>query len=902
MALSPGVRLGPYEIQSPLGAGGMGEVYLARDSRLNREVALKVLAPRFASDAGMRERFELEARAISQLTHPNICAIFDVGSQEGTSYLVLELLEGESLADRLSRGPLPLSQALRTGRDVCAALAAAHRKGIVHRDLKPANVFLSSSGTKLLDFGLAKLRERVEEREISKLPTRDAPPLTGAGSVVGTLGYMAPEQLEGKPADARTDVFALGSVLFEMVTGRRAFAGETSASLIAAILTSEPPPASTLRDVSPLALDRAIRTCLAKDPDQRWQSAADLGRELEWIESEGSRAGRESPAAGARRAVRRFTPGPWIPWLVAAISGAITIGAVLRARAPGGPPPRVVRFEVAPPKGTAILTSNETTVLAVSPDGSRLAFIVTDTPRASAGLTGISASGEERGIWVRDLAKLESRPVPGTDGASSLFWSPDGRSLGFFTPGRLKRIDLAGGAAVPLCEVPVGTGSSGTWGAGDDILFTNTQENTVHRVPASGGTPVPLLEGDASKGEIRLAWPWFLPDGKRFLYLARLRDRTARIMYRAPGEAPRPLVAVCSGVQYGGPGRLLYVRDGTFLAHRFDWRTGRLEGEPVSIAPRVNYFQASGRASFAVSASGTLAYQPHESVSHIAWIDPTGRELATVGPPGNYRDLSLSRDGRRVLLDKREPGIGTMDVWSFDLERNVDSRITSSPDTEANPREIPGRQGIVYSAVRGGQPQLVRRDLASGREEPLVPREGAFQWAEDLSPDGRTLVYTERTATSPFDIWALPLSPPGPPVPLVQSRFTKSEARFSPDGRFLSFISDDSGRPEAYVMSFPAGGVKSRLSTGGARLLRWSRDGRELYVLSADLRLVSVSVRTSPSLQIGAPRELFRIRGKPWNAFEPSPDGKQFLAVVPDLIADEQPLTVVVNAFSEPAP
>ncbi len=899
MALAPGSRLGPYEILSPLGAGGMGEVWRARDTRLGRDVAVKVLPGKFAADPEMRHRFEQEARTISQLSHPNICAIFDVGTQDGTAFLVMELLEGESLAERLVKGPLPLQQALRVGREICLALAAAHRKGIVHRDLKPANVMLSSSGVKLLDFGLAKLRERVEAGEVSQLRTQAAAPRTGAGIVVGTLAYMAPEQLEGRPADVRTDLFAFGTVLFEMVTGRRPFAGESSAAIITAILAGEPPAVSTIRALSPPALDRIVRTCLAKDPDSRWQSAADLGRELSWIERTDQAA--TGTAAGREASAMRVLRGRRLPWVVAAVAAAAAAAALLRPRAPASALPQIVRFELAPPKGSALLTSVETTVLAVSPDGSKLAFVVTDTPRAGPSLTGASASGEAHAVWVRDLAGLESRVVPGTEGASSVFWSPDSRSLGFFTAGKLQRIDLAGSAAVPVCDLPVGGGFSGTWGSGGDILFTSIQGNTIFRVPASGGTPAPFLQGDASRGEVRLSWPSFLPDGQRFVYLARLRDRTARIMYWAPGGGtPRPIVTACSSAQYAEPGYLLYVRDGTLLAQRLNGKNGRLSGEPVSVAPRVNYFLSNGRAAFAVSASGTLAYQPRESVSHIAWVDRAGREVGTLGSPGNYFTVSFSRDGRRVVFDRREPGIGTFDVWSFDLERNVESRITSSPETEADPRELSDGSSIFYSGTRGGQPQLCRLDLAGGREELLVPGEGTFQWVEDISPDGKTLFYTERTATTPFDIWALPLSPRGAPVRLLGSRFSKSQVRLSPDGRFLSFVSDESGQPEAYVMPYPGPGEKSRVSSGGARLLRWSRDGRELLCLSADQRFLSVPVRTSPTLAIGAPRELFRLEGKPWSSFEPSPDGKLILAVVPDLIADEQPLTVVVNAFAEP--
>jgi serine/threonine protein kinase/Tol biopolymer transport system component len=897
MPLTPGTRLGPYEIVAPIGAGGMGEVYRAKDTRLGREVAVKVLPARFSADLEMRGRFEQEARAISQISHPNICAIFDVGSHGGTGYLVMELLEGESLADRLAKGPLPLSQALRVGRDVCAALAAAHRKGIVHRDLKPANVMLTSSGVKLLDFGLAKLRERVEAGEMSQQLTSDSP-LTGAGAVLGTLGYMAPEQLEGKQADSRTDLFALGAVLFEMVTGKRPFSGDTSTAVITAILTSEPPAVSTLRALSPPSFDRVVRTCLAKDPDERWQSAADLGRELAWIESEGSGARGDAPDSVRQQVPDRRSTARVLPWIIAAAAIVLSVSAVavLRSRTPVKEGQRLVRFALPPPAGRAFFSTYEATALAVSPDGSRIAFIATGAPRTGPSPTGAAESGEGRGIWIRDLSALEARPVPGTEGASSLFWSPDGRFLGFFTPDKLKRIEPGGGAPVTICDIPVGAGNSGTWGAADDILITNIQGVAISRVSATGGKPVNVVEADASRGEIRLNWPWYLPDGKRFLYFVRLRDKSARVMLAEPGKPPRAILSVCSIVQYAEPGFLFFAREGAFLAQRFDWRSGRLSGEPVPIAEHVDYFETSGRASFAVSLSGTLAYQSHESASRLVFFDRAGHEAGTVGAPGGYLDVSFTRDGHRIYYDRTQPGIGTFDVWAYDLERGVESRITSSPDTEIAGLELPDRKSIVYSASRLAQPQLYRLDVATGREEPLAPGPGTFQIGQDVSPDGSTLVYIERTATTPFDIWALPVSGGGRPVPLLKSEFSKDEVRFSPDGRYLSFISDESGRPEAYVMPFPGPGGRTRVSAEGARIVRWGRDGRELFYLSPDRKLIAVPVRTAPSLWLGTPTVLFPTPGKAgWTSFDVSPDGKRFLAVVPEVVASEQPLTVVVG-------
>ena len=896
MTLAAGAKLGPYEILAPIGAGGMGEVYRAKDTRLGRDVAVKVLPEEFFEGQENRQRFEREAKLLASLNHPNIAVIYSfeeiLGSSSSSSrhLLVMELLEGESLAERLAKGPLSAAQVLRIGRDICAALTAAHRKGIVHRDLKPANVFLSNAGTKLLDFGLAKLRERFEAGEMSQHPTEGASPLTGAGTVLGTVPYMAPEQLEGRPADARTDLFALGTLLFEMATGKRPFAGDTSTAVITAILTTEPPAVSAVRALSPPALDRVVKTCLAKEPDERWQNAADLGRELAWIEAEGSASRAAVSASSATLPARSGLRV--IPWLVAAVALAAAGAALLRSREPMKQPQRSVRFALPPPAGRAFISSVETVSLAVSPDGSRIAFVTTGAARAGPSFTAAAEAGGGRGIWVRDLAALEPRPIAGTEGASSIFWSPDGRSLGFFTADKLKRVDLAGGSPVPICDVPLGAGKAGTWGAAGDILMTNVQTAAILRVPAAGGTPVTVVE--ASRDEVRIIWPWFLPDGKSFLYWSKLRDKSKQVMLSEPGKAPRALLAVSSIVQYTEPGFLVFAREGALLAQRFDLRSGRLSGEPISIAEQVDYFESNGHASFAVSLNGTLAYQSHESVSRLVVFDRAGREVGTVGSPGNLIDLSMTRDGRRVFYDRTQPGIGTWDVWSFDLERSVEARVTSTPETEIAAVELPDRKSLIYSATRGGQPQLYRFDPATGREEQLVPGPGTFQVAQDVSPDGRTLVYIERTFKSPLDIWALPIDGDGKPLPLLKSPFSKDSVRFSPDGRYLSFISDESGRPEAYVMPYPGPGERTRVSAEGARLVRWSRDGRELIFTSADRKLISVPVRTSPALWLGTPSVLFPTSGRAgWTAFEPFPDGKRFLALVPEVIAAELPLTVI---------
>ena len=885
MTLSTGTRLGPYEVLAPLGAGGMGEVYRAKDTRLGREVAVKVLPEKVAGDAAALARFEREARAVAALSHPHILALHDFGSEGGVTYAVTELLDGETLADRLARGPLPASEIAQVGAQICGALTAAHRKGIVHRDLKPANVMLTKSGVKLLDFGLAKPSEAPDGLTSAHTAAAD---VTREGTIVGTLAYMSPEQVEGKTSDARSDIFALGATLYEMATGRRAFEASSQAGLISAILSGEPPAVSAVQPMSPPALDRIVRGCLAKDPDARWQTAHDVGLQLSALGDSGTAAATVvRPQAWRGRRV--------LPWAVAAIFAALAAGALWKSGRPPVVAARTIQFPLLPPPGRAFYTTYETLTVAVSPGGSQIAYV--SAPFAvSAARRGIASpeAADTRNIWIRDLATLESRPVRGTEAAISLFWSPDGKSLGFFVPGKLKRIALVEGAsAVPICDVPAGGGRAGTWSAGGDILFGSVQGQVIYRVPAAGGSPEKLIE--ISGDEFRVVWPWFLPDGRRFLYLARLRDGTWRLMLGETGKAARVVAAISSAAQYVEPGYVVFVREGALLAQRFDPDAGRLTGDPISIAESVNYFFSTGRSSFAASAAGTIAYQTHEDVSRLAWFDLAGRALETIGPPGNYLNLAFDREGRRVFFDRTRPGIGTFDIWSWDLERGLETPITTETDTEISPVELADGKSIVYSANRGRAPELYIRDLGSGAETRLTSAQNAFQQAQDLSPDGRTLAYVERTASGSFDIWTLSLSGERTAVPFLQSKFDKKEVRFSPDGRFLAFVANDSGQAEAYVAPFPGPGEKVRLSSGGARLLQWSRDGKTLFYVAADGRMMGLPIATAPSLKTGSPTALFRIAGKPWLNFRVSRDGTRFLAVVPEFAADEQPMTVVVD-------
>ncbi len=863
----------------------MGEVYRARDARLGREVAIKVLSEKVAGDPAALARFEREARAVAALSHPHILALHDFGQDRGLTFAVMELLDGESLAQRLARGPMPASEIALAGAQICGALSAAHRKGIVHRDLKPANVMLTKSGVKLLDFGLAKAVSEVPEGLTTEQTA--AADVTREGTIIGTLAYMSPEQVEGRAADARSDIFALGATLYEMATGRKAFVASSQAGLISAILSGEPPPVSSVQPMSPPALDRIVRGCLAKDPDARWQTAHDVGLQLAGLGDSGTAA---TPVA--RTSVRRGRR--LLPWALAGLFAVLAAVVLWKGSSPPAPA-RIVRFPLPPPPGRSFFTTYESVTVAVSPDGSRIAYV--SAPFAvSAARRGIASpeAPENRNIWVRDLAALESRPVRGTEGATSIFWSPDGKSLGFFVPGKLKRIFLAdGAAAVPICDVPAGGGRAGTWSPSGEILFASIQAPTVLKVAASGGVPEKAFEiaGD----EIRINWPSFLPDGKRFVYLARLRDRTGRLMLGELGKPPRVVAPLTSSMQYVDPGYLVFARDGALLAQRFDPEAGRLTGDPVSIADPVSYFLSTGRTSFAISRSGTLVYQSADDVSRLEWFDLAGQSLGSIGPPGNYLNLAMDREGVRVFYDRTRPGIGTFDIWAWDLVRGIETPITTETDTEISPVELADGKSIIYSANRQGAPELFRRNLASGTEAPLAPAQNAFQQAQDLSPDGLTLAYVERASSGNFDIWTVPVSGTGKPSSFLQSDFDKKEVRFSPDGRYLAFVANDSGQPEAYVTPFPGPGEKVRLSSGGARLLQWSRDGRALLYVSPDGRMMSLPVQTSPSLRTGTPTALFTIPGRAWLNFRLSNDGKKILAVVPESAADEQPMTVVVN-------
>ena len=874
MALESGARLGPYEIVDVAGAGGMGEVYRARDTRLDRTVALKVLPEHLAGNPEFRQRLEREAKAVSSLSHPHVCALYDVGHDEGVDYLVMEFLEGESLAQRLVKGPLPTEELLRIGIQICDALDKAHRSGLIHRDLKPGNIMLTREGAKLLDFGLAKAEAGLAAAgDMTASPTASQP-LTAAGTVLGTYLYMAPEQLEGKEVDARTDIFALGAVLYEMATGQRAFTGESSASLIAGIMHQQPQPASQVQPMTPPALDRVIQTCLAKNPDDRWQTAHDVKLQLQWIAEGGSVVGLPAPMAARRKRSERLAWGAAATAVVAA--ALFAVGFVLRAPQE----PRLMRFQFEAPSDLTFADEPR-----ISPDGSMVAFYGTD------------AAGKST-IWVRALDSLEARSLPGTESSTDTrpFWSPDSRHVGFFAGGKLKKIAVDGGPPQTICDAG---GADGSWSATGEILFDGAASDPLYRVAASGGVPKPAVTVDAEAGEISLAWPEFLPDGRRFLYLVWGQDDEKKLMLgELDSEEAIEVGNADSRVQYVEPGYLIYVRENTLVAQPFNARSGKITGEPMPLADEVSA-TGTGHARFSASQDGILAYQSEGfSARQLVWRNRSGHELGIAGNPELYGSMSLSPDNTRMVVSSYDNEGDNRDLWIHDLARGTASRFTFDPAADLNPVWSPDGTRIAFSSNRDGTFDIFVKDEAGGGEvEKLETSEYAIHPA-DWSRDGRFLVYSVLAGSNGWDIWALAMDPPGEPFPVVESKFNDVRPVFSPDGRWLAYESDESGRFEVYVRKFPGPSGKWRVSTAGGSEPKWGPDGREIFYLDAAQNLVSVAVEAGETFRAGQPAPLFEARIFPRiqrNRYVVSADGERFLLMTPLESQSLPPVTVVVN-------
>jgi len=879
VALSAGTRLGPYEIQAPIGAGGMGEVYRARDTRLERTVAIKVLPAHLSSNPDLKQRFEREARTISSLNHPHICTLHDIGHQDGTDYLVMEHLEGETLAQRLQKGPLPTEQLLRYAIQITDALDKAHRQGVTHRDLKPANIMLTKTGAKLLDFGLAKLRPAGPVVDvgatISELPTEDRK-LTVEGTILGTFQYMSPEQLEGKEADARTDIFAFGAVLYEMATGRPAFQGRSKASLITAIMSVEPAPISQLQPMTPPALGRVIETCLAKDPDQRWQTAHDLLLQLKWIAEAGSQAGMPAPVVARRRSRER------LGWIVAVLllipliaAVALSLVHLRETRAPA----RAIRFLLNVPEKTFFDWYD---VPVVSPDGQYVAF------------TGSGGPGR---LWVRSLDSVAAQALPGTEGAYLPFWSLDSRSIAFFSQDKLKRISLAGGPPQVLCDAPSAFG--GTWSREGTIVFGSGRAGVpLLSVPAEGGKAKPLTSLDQSREETAHSWPSFLPDGRRLLYLTlsgRPESRGIYVFWLDSKETKRIADLDVSAV-YAPPGFLLWQQGEMLMARRFDLGKLQFAGEPFPVAEKVLPLVTVSGGTFSVSDNAVLVYRmAGAQINHLAWFDREGKRLGVVGEPDDYSMPSLSPDQKWLAVCRRDPQKRTRDIWVFDLARGAGSRFTFDPADDFNPVWSPDGRRIVFTSGRKGQRDIFQKAASGiGNDEGVLESEQSKN-ANDWSSDGRYLIYD---TAGKSDLWVLPMVGDQMPAPFAQSEFDEREAQFSPDGKWLAYVSDEAGRHEVYVRTFPEPLGKWQISSGGGREPQWRRDGKELFFISGQ-KLMAAEVKSgSSNFEAGIPKVLFDLGASQpvgRNRYVVTRDGQRFLMVAPIEEQNALPFTVVVN-------
>ncbi len=801
----------------------MGEVYRARDTRLDRSVAVKVLPSELAHRAELRARFEREAKAISSLNHPNICALYDVGDD----YLVMELLEGETLADRIAKGPLPTEQLLRIGIEIADALEKAHRRGIIHRDLKPQNVMLTKSGAKLLDFGLAKASPLGSGENDATI----ARALTSEGTIVGTFQYMSPEQLEGREADARTDIFSFGALLYEMATGKRAFDGQSRASLIASILGTQPPPIAQLRPMTPPALDRLVQTCLAKDPDDRWQTAHDVMLELRFIAESGSAAG--VPAPVVRRRVWRERAA----WIIAALAvlGAIAIAVVAgRKSAPAGP---MVQFAIETPANTSLFPF-DTKGLAISPDGTMIAFVAEDL------------QGKQM-LYVRSLAATTAATLAGTEGATYPFWSPDSKSIAFFANQKLNRIDAKGGPIQAICDAASGRG--GTWSRDGVIVFAPMLEGDLYRVAADGGQPQRLTSRAA--GDAQHRWPSFLPDGKRFLYVSG-NDVAAGSL---DGSLDKKILSGVSNAVFVAPDRLVFSRGQLLMSQRFDPATLTFTGEAAALPFGNVAFMAPKRLSIiSASETGTLVFLPApDNTTRLVWLDARGREDSQIGESSNYEDAALSPDGKHIAV-VRGNSEGN-DVWLIDTADGRLSRFTFETSLYGFPIWSRDSKQVAFFSAGNTIGQVGIKSLDGTERIPVLPS-NQWQIPYDFSPDGQTLLIATQTPKAALDIYAMSLGPKPALTPFLTTPFDESGPKFSPDGKWVAYQSNASMRNEVYIRRYPPTSEQWQISSGGGESPVWSADGKELFYAAGDT-IMRVAVGGGTSLNAGTPAPLFHIPG-----------------------------------------
>jgi Tol biopolymer transport system component len=897
VTLVPDAHLGPYEILSAIGAGGMGEVYRARDSRLGRDVAIKILPPAFSTDAERLQRFEQEARATAALNHPNILAIHDIGQHvsadtgHAAPYIVSELLDGQTLRERqeapdgATQSPLPVRKAIDYVVQIARGLTAAHDKGIVHRDLKPENIFITSDDrVKILDFGLAKLTQTdaAAGAGATMLPTS---PQTVPGVVFGTMGYMAPEQVRGLPTDHRADIFALGAILYEMVSGHRAFQRDTPADTMSAILTGDPPALSASQPIPP-ALTRIVDRCLEKSPMLRFQTAADLAFAVEALTSHSGMQEAAGPIADAR--VPRQRPLPWMAAAAVLFVTSLALAALLfMRREPIAAPAPVYRSTIAP---LSTLGGNLAARMALSPDGRRLAIVAPDTRNQNV-------------IWVHSLESVAAQALAGTEGANSPWWSPDSRHIAFFAGGKVKKIDASGGAPVTLTDAR-GSGGPGAWNRDDVILFPSAAEPPgFMRVAAAGGASSPVTKIDTGAGEVAHGFPVFLPDGKNFLYLAIGTGGAPSGVFAASLDSTdrTRVMPEGSNIAYAN-GSLLFMRDTTLMAQSFDASRRALVGDAVTVAEQlqVPFLPSNTRGlrlgPFSVSQTGVLVFQTGSGATgQLTWFDRSGKQLGTVGDRADFGDLFLSPDGTRATASLRS-GSQPTDSWVIDLARGVRTRFTFDPSDEFEGVWSPDGNTIAFNSSRKGRLDLYQKSASGVGGEELLYADNQDKYAQSYSPDGRYLLYIAVGATTGQDVWVLPLTGDRKPIPIATTRFNEGVgASFSPDGRWIAYSSNESGRSEVYVVPFQGPGGKAQVSTKGGSLARWRRDGRELfYAADGKIHAATVSVRGS-TFEVGEVRPLFEVRSAgPRYFYDVTGDGPRFLINTAEA-QSVMPLTLVVN-------
>ena len=852
MSLTAGTKLGPYEVIGAVGAGGMGEVYRARDTRLGRDVAIKILPRSVSDDPDRLWRFAQEARAAGALNHPNVLVVHDVGDHDRSPYVVCELLEGTTLRELLTGAPLPARRAADYAIQIAQGLAAAHERGIVHRDLKPENLFVTRDGrVKILDFGIAKLAER-EPAESGDALTERAE--TDPGLVLGTVGYMSPEQVRGQRVDHRSDIFSFGAVLYEMLAGKRAFKRDSSVETLNAILTDEPPDLPTADGMAPV-LDRVVRHCLEKSPEQRFQSARDAAFALEGVTNHSGQTPMIAGAATTRANRAR------IAWVIAGFFALTTAALAMVSLRRDRPDPRSVRFEIPAPDGGAfqgILGISS----AISPDGKMLAMVVT--------------TGQAPHLYLRRLDSTRSVRLSGTDGASGPFWSPDSQWIGFFADGKLKRVAVAAGAPQTICAVPGARTSTpwlaGTWGIENTILFTGL--GGLLRVQASPGAEpvVALRRPDGARGTSTF-WPSFLPDGRTFLYYGLNVGAPSEIRIGSlESSETHAVLQAASRAVYAEPGYLLFARESILMAQSFDLRTKRATGDPIAIAEDLLYFRDLGQSDFSVAKSGVLGYQAGDASTRLVWYRRDGTELDQVGDAAHFAFPRLSPDGEKVavgILDRRS---GTTDIALFDLQRGGKSSfVTKDPMPDFTPVFSPDGKQVAFASGRAGAPHVHVKDLISSNEaKAMLPPSGAVQFISDWSngPEGTFIIYQDVTPETRSDLMRVAVSGDGTPQRLVDTPFDDTDGVVSGDGKWLAYVSTESGRNEVYLRAVGVGSERLRVSTAGGLSPRWRRDSRELYYLATastmvfgatvpDGRLMAVAI--SPDGRPGVPTPLFSV-------------------------------------------